>query len=252
MLGQLLRYDPFIVYTECPRCSTSHSSSWVGQKPSSRMWSPRLLSLPLPSHFILGLGRGGEESCCTHMQLHVQPKTIGGPVQISGVSFWGALYSPLSLLEFWRIYSTHWDWSTLCEFSFLMLPSEEDLPAGNWSGHEDHLLSLSSESTVVNSVSSSISTQSFLSVLCSFLIVCGKSLYCVIMAPTTIASIPSWADASYIYCCSNLFQALWVSGFRAQTWACATRHKGIDRLLLQVFMRLIFVCFTFCGWSPES
>lgn len=184
MLGQLLRYDPFIVYTECPRCSTSHSSSWVGQKPSSRMWSPRLLSLPLPSHFILGLGRGGEESCCTHMQLHVQPKTIGGPVQISGVSFWGALYSPLSLLEFWRIYSTHWDWSTLCEFSFLMLPSEEDLPAGNWSGHEDHLLSLSSESTVVNSVSSSISTQSF----CLFYVVFSLS----VASPCTVCTVWLW------------------------------------------------------------
>lgn len=184
MLAQLLRYDPFIVYTERPRCSTSHSSSCVGQKPSSCMWSPRLLSLQLPSHFILGLGRGGEESCCIHMQLDVQPKTVGDPVQISGVSFWGALYFPLSPLEFWRIYSTHWDWSALCEFSFLMLPSEEDLPARNWSGHEGLLLSFSSESTVVNSVSSSIRTQLF----CLFHAVFSLS----VASPCPVCSVQLW------------------------------------------------------------
>ena len=179
VLAQLLRYDPFNVYSEYPRCSTNQSSSWVGQKPSSPMWSPRLLSLQLPSHFIFSLGCGRGESLCTLIQLDVQPKTIGGPVQISGHFFLGSsVFSPQSpwilthLLNSLRLGCSVW---VLLPDASIRRPPSQKLER-SWRS----LLALSSESTVVNSVSSSISTQ-----FCVFYAVFSLS----VASPCTVCSV---------------------------------------------------------------
>lgn len=189
VLAQLLRCDPFNVYTEYPRCSTNQPSSWVGQKPSSPMWSPRLLSLQLPSHFIFSLGRGGGESLCTHMQLDVQPKTIGGPVQISGAFFLGSsVFSPQSpwiptyLLNSLRLGCSVW--VLLPDASVRRRPPSQKLER-SWRS----LLSLSSESTVVSSVSSSISTQLSSSISTQLFCVFYAVFSLSVASPCTVCSV---------------------------------------------------------------